>query len=277
MESENLYLSDIEAIMSHRYDYDFDYWTTPDKRLLKGSPFSAYSSALMLLDLGVSASDSVMKSVANLFFEAWRDDGRFKLYPTGSIYPCQTIHAVYLLCKMGYSRDVRIQKTFEHLLETRHNDGGWRCKKFYFGHGEETEFSNPLPTLMALKAFSHCEAPGNEPSLNTAVEFLLDHWTTKKPLGPCHYGIGKLFMQVEYPTSNYNIFNYVYTLSFYDRAKEDKRFIEAFELLKSRTQDGQIVIERVLPKLAKMSFCKKGSPSELATRLYNEILKNINK
>jgi hypothetical protein len=34
-------------------------------------------------------------------------------------------------------------------------------------------------------------------------------------------------------------------------------------------------VERVVPKLAKLSFCKKGQPSALATRRYHEIIANI--
>jgi len=82
-------------------------------------------------------------------------------------------------------------------------------------------------------------------------------------------------MQVEYPFRNYNLFVYVYVLSFYNRAKKDKRFLEAFEALKAKMVDGQIVVERVVPKLAGFSFCRKGKPSALATRRYNEILKNM--
>ncbi len=84
-------------------------------------------------------------------------------------------------------------------------------------------------------------------------------------------------MQVEYPFRNYNLFEYVYVLSFYNCAKEDSRFLEALETLKSKTVDGQIIVERVVPKLAKLSFCKKGEPSELATKRYNEILDNLGK
>ena len=84
-------------------------------------------------------------------------------------------------------------------------------------------------------------------------------------------------MQVEYPFRNYNLFEYVYVLSFYNYAKNDRRFLEAFETLKSKTIDGQIVVERVVPKLAKLSFCKKGSQSELATKRYIEILENLDK
>jgi len=100
-------------------------------------------------------------------------------------------------------------------------------------------------------------------------------WTIKKPIGPCHYGIGTLFMQIEYPFRNYNLFLYVYVLSFYQRARQDVRFLEALVALKSKLVDGQIVVERVVPKLAGLSFCKKDSPSELATRRYHEIIHNL--
>lgn len=82
-------------------------------------------------------------------------------------------------------------------------------------------------------------------------------------------------MQVEYPFRNYNLFEYVYVLSFYNYAKNDHRFLEDLETLKSKMVDGQIVVERVVPKLAKLNFCKKGAPSELATKRYNEIMTNI--
>ncbi len=30
----------IDEILTHRYDNGFDYWTTPDKKLFKGAPFT---------------------------------------------------------------------------------------------------------------------------------------------------------------------------------------------------------------------------------------------
>lgn len=56
------------------------------------------------------------------------------------------------------------------------------------------------------------------------MEFLLEHWRIKRPIGPCHYGIGTLFMQVEYPFRNYNLFQYLYVLSFYERAGKTSGF-----------------------------------------------------
>lgn len=126
-----------------------------------------------------------------------------------------------------------------------------------------------------MNAFRFTDALNREPALDRAVDFLLEHWVIKKPIGPCHYGIGTLFMQVEYPFRDYNLFQYVYVLSFYNRAKKDERFLEALAALQAKLVNGEVVIERVVPKLAKLSFCRKGQPSELATMRYQEILANL--
>lgn len=275
MPIDKKYLPDVEVILSHEHDNGFELWSTPDKRLIKGAPFSTLESIMYLLELGMESTEPIMDRTSELIFSTWQDDGRFRLYPKGAIYPCQTINATNVLCHMGYFLDERIKKTLQYLLDIQYNDGGWRCNKFSFGRGEETEYSNPLPTLIALNAFRFSDYLNREPALDKAVEFLLNHWTIKKPIGPCHYGIGSLFMQVEYPFRNYNLFVYVYVLSFYDSAKNDKRFLEALEILKSKMADNQIIIERSVPKLSKLSFCKKGKPSELATKRYKEILQNI--
>jgi hypothetical protein len=274
---EKQYASDIEAILSHRHDQGTDLWATPDRRIMKGAPFSTLECVMYLLELGMAPTEPVLKDAAALIFSTWQEDGRFKVYPQGSIYPCQTIHAADTLCHMGYASDARLQKTFKYLLSTQEKDGGWRCNKFFFGRGPETEYSNPFPTLLALDAFRFSDYYNQEASLDRAVDFLLEHWNIRKPIGPCHYGIGTLFMQVEYPFRNYNLFVYVYILSFYERARRDQRFLEALAVLKSKIMDGKVRVERVVPKLASLSFCKKGQPSDLATLRYQEILRNLDK
>ena len=171
MAIEKQYLSDVAAILSHRHDNGADLWATPDNKLLKGSPFSTFDSVLYLLELGMSPQEPVLKAAADLIFSAWQEDGRFRIYPTGGIYPCQTAIAANVLCHMGYAEDERLQKTFQHFLDIQYKDGGWRCNKFSFGHGEETEYSNPQPTLNALDAFRFSQYLNNEPALDRAVEF----------------------------------------------------------------------------------------------------------
>lgn len=269
------YKQDIEEILSHRHDNGWDYFTTEDKRLLKGGALSMIGCVEYLLELGMSPNEPILKECTQLLFEAWKEDGRFKMYPKGTIFPCETAHAASTLCELGYVNDPRIQKTMEHFLTTQYKDQGWWCKKFYFGKGPETEFANPYPTLKILNIFRHSHYLNKEPILDNSVEFLLWHWEIKKPIGPCHYGIGTLFQQVGYPFTDYNLFEYLYVLSFYNKAKKDPRFLEALALLQSKLVENQIVVERVSPKLKHLNFCKKGEPSELATKRYRKILINL--
>jgi len=269
------YQSDVEAILARRYDSGGDLWATADGRIGKGHPFSTLTCALMLSELGMDLSEPVLKKTAGLILSSWREDGRFGLAPKGAIYPCHTATTARILCQLGYANDSRLKQTFNHLLEIQHNDGGWRCKKFSFGRGPETEFSNPGPTLEALDAFRFTHFINQDGRLDRAVEFLLDHWATRKPIGPCHFGIGTLFMKIEYPFFRYNLFFYLYVLSFYERAKKDQGFLEALGALESMLVKGKIVVENPHRKLAGFSFCKKGEVSELATERYHEILKNL--
>ena len=197
--------------------------------------------------------------------------------PSGGILPCHTAYAANLMCRLGYVYDERIQATLRYFLENPWDDGGWRCNKFSFGRGSETEHSNPLPALNILNAFRHSAYLNNEAKLDRAVEFLLAHWTTRKPIGSCQYGMGSRFMQIEYPLWHYSLFQYVYMLSFYDRAKKDERFSEAFSALQGKLVDGMIIVERNVPKLSTLAFCKRGQASELATKRYREILTNLAK
>lgn len=267
--------SDVAAILAHRHDNGADLWATPDRKLAKGGAFSTLAAARLLVELGVDPGDPVLAATAELIWSSWRADGRFKLAPTGAIYPCQTAHAASTLAHLGHADDPRLARTFAHLLDIQFSDGGWRCAKFSYGRGPETEFSNPGPTLSALDAFRFTDLANTTPALDRAVAFLLAHWVSRAPLGPCHYGIGTLFLQVGYPMVEYNLFWWVYILSFYDAAKTDPRFAEALATLEAKLVDGQVVPERVNRALAGLDFCRKGVPSRLATRRYHEIRANL--
>jgi len=136
-----------------------------------------------------------------------------------------------------------------------HHDGGWRCSKFPFGRGPETEFSNPGVTLGVLDAFRYSAHLNQSAALDRAVESLLEHWVVRRPMGPCHFGIGTLFLQVEYPFLRYNLFSYIYVLSFYERAKRDARYSEALGLFESKLDErGRVVVEHPHRQLAGLSF-----------------------
>ncbi|MBP1040335.1 prenyltransferase [Vagococcus sp. BWB3-3] len=271
----NQFKHDIEAIMSHQTDNGFDLWTTPDLKLLKGAPFTTLESPLYLLELGLPLSDPLFAKVADLIFSTWRKDGRFKISPAGAIYPCHVALALKTLCYLGHSSDERLQHSLAFLINIQEVDGGWKCHKYSFGRGEETTYSTPNTTLIILDCLRFFEFPEKEAVTRKAIEFLLHHWEIKRPISPCHYGIGTLFMQTEYPFRGYNLFYYVYVLSFYQTALQDQRFTDAYQRLAEKSVDGKLIVERVVPKLGKLSFCKKGEPSQLATQKFNDINDNL--
>ncbi len=267
---------DVAIILSHRHDQGADWWTTPDRKLLKGAPFTTLESALYLLELGVAPEHGALRGVAQLIFDAWREDGRIRTAP-GDLYPCHTALAADVLCRMGYVQDARVKRTLNYFLDTRRPDGGWRCEKYSFGHGEETRYSTPYTTLVVLDLFRQVPGFEGDPRLDQAADFLLAHWEIRRPISPCHYGIGSRFMQLEYPMRGYGLFYYVYVLSFYARARSDTRFREALDALGAKAVNGEMVVERVVPKLSALHFCQKGRPSAGATARWHEILQNLEK
>lgn len=272
----SMYETDLEKILATRHDNGADFWATPDGRIGIEKPISTLTALLIMSELKVDKSHEALQGAAELVLQAIRDDGRVRISPKGSIYPCQMALAAAALYRNGYAGDERVKKVLEYLLSNRFEDGGWRCSKFLFGRGPETDFSNPGVTLLALDAF-RCAGMNEGPhDLDQAVETLLDHWTVRAPTGPCHYGMGTLFMQVEYPFLRYNLFYYVYVLSFYEKACKDKRFKEAFAALRGKLDSsGRLIVERPNRKLEKLDICRKGEPSEAATERYLEIVRNM--
>ena len=271
-------LKDIEKILSTRYDNGADYWSTPDGRIGVGGPFSTIESLLILSELEVDRDHEAVSGAAEKVMDSIQDDGRVRVAPKGTCFPCHSAVAAAALCRNGYGDNERVRLVLNHLMENRYEDGGWRCKKFSAGRGPETEHSNPGVTLWALDAFRCAGMKNFEEELNQAVETLLEHWRIRKPTGPCHFGIGSQFMKVEYPFLRYNIFYYTYVLSFYEKARKDERFAEALDVLKSKLdQEGRLVVERPNRKLADYDFCRKGTPSAKAAKRFEEIMRNMEK
>lgn len=269
--------SDIEVIMSHQKDNNFKLWATSDMKLFKGAPFTTLECPLYLLDLKLPITNAIYQKISDFIFNNWKNDGRIRISPQGAIYPCHVALALKTLCYLGCLQDNRLMKTLAYFIEIQQTDGGWKCNKYSFGHGEETNYSTPNTTLIVLDCMRFFDFPNKNLITRNAIEFLLKHWDIKKPISPCHYGIGTLFMQVEYPFRGYNLFYFLYVLSFYEEAITDKRFLEAYQILENKVVNNEIIIERVVPKLSKLSSYRKGQPSILATAKYNEIRKNVNK
>lgn len=269
------YAADVRTILAKRHDNGADFWATPDGRVYVGSPFSTLAALGMLHELGVRRSNEAVRGGLDAVLAAWREDGRIRLAPRAPLYPCYTAEAARILCRYGLAKDRRLQRTATYLLDDAHDSGGWRCNFSKFGRGPETRVANPGATLFALDVLRFTGHRNAGDVVDDAVESLLSHWETRKRCGPCHYGIGSRFMQVEYPFLRYNIFYYVYVLSHYPVAA-DPRFREAASVLSERLDArGRLIVEAPHRGLKGLKFCERGQPSDPATMRYREIMANI--
>jgi len=270
---------DIAAILRRRFDNGGDHWATADGRVYVGNPFSTIAVLGMLHELGLSSNHEAVQGGLDLILRACRNDGRIQVAPGAPMYPCYAAEAVRILCRFGLTEHEAVRRSVSYMEEVVHEEGGWRCNFTKFGKGPETNHANPGATLYALDVLRFfTEKRSGAPVVEQAVEFLLNHWTSRMPIGPCHWGIGSRFMQLEYPFLRYNLFFYVYVLSFFARARRDSRFQAAVAALESKLNaDGQIVVESPHRALKGLVFCAKGRPSDAATRRYREIVTNLSR
>ena len=265
---------DLVLVLARRHDNGGDFWASEDGRIYVGNPYSTIGALGILHELGVPADNEAVAGALALLRESIREDGRIRVARRAPLYPCYTAEAARILCRFGEKRDGPLGRVVDYLLEAVHPTGGWRCSFSRFGKGPETECASPGATLYALDALRFLpEHLTGTPAVDDAVGFLLDHWDTKKPIGPCHHGMGSKFHEIEYPFIRYNVFYYAYVLSFYGAAHGDPRFDEALAVLEAKLDgEGRMVVESPHRGLKGLSFCARGEPSGPATGRYREIV-----
>jgi hypothetical protein len=266
---------DIELIQARRSANGGDFWSSTDGRWGVGSPYSTIACGLLLHECGIQSDDKIMRGISDLLFACQTKDGRIRPGPKLPVQPCHTANAARMLCRLGFADDPRIGLTFDHLLSTQHADGGWRCSVLKYGNGPDTDASNPGVTLFALDALRFRDDLRTGRSAERAIDTLLDHWSIRRPMGPCRFGIGSRFMAIEYPFFRYNLFFFVYVLSYFPRARASSSFRDAFAALEAKTIAGKIVVEHQNPRLKELDFCREGMPSLQATLRYEEVLANL--
>jgi hypothetical protein len=249
------------------------FWSRHDGDIHAPNGFSTIDVLNTLGEIGVHASDSEMvRKTIDFLFTYYDGKGNFRYSPKSTALPCITARILAALGRVGYHNDPRIEDCYRFFLESQQNDGGWRCATVRRGLAPETDASNPGTTLYVLDAFRFRKNPETDRiQLDKAVSFLLRHWETRLPLGPCRFGIGSRFLSIEYPFLRYNLFYYVYVLSKYGKALKDRRFQEALQVLRKKAVDKKIFPETPHKSWNTFSFARKDRYSENATRRFLEI------
>lgn len=250
------------------------FWARSDGDIHSPNGFSTIDVLNTLGEIGFKSNDSkVVLEAINFIFNYFDEKGCFQYSSKSSKLPCITARILIAFGKLGYINDSRVEKCYQYFLETQQDDGGWRCATVKLGKSPETDASNPGTTLYVLDAFRYRDNSKKDiAQLEKAVLFLLKHWETRAPLGPCEFGIGSRFFLIEYPFLRYNLFYYVYVLSKYKIAKNDKSFKEARAKLIEKSKNNKIYPESPHKAWGKYSFAQKNNYSEKATKRFLEII-----
>jgi hypothetical protein len=83
--------------------------------------------ALVLSDLGLTAQNSKIRKMVNLFFKDW-----LSLPSMTNIFNdevCVVGNTARMLVRFGFEDDYRVRKLFDRLIEDQKEDGGWHCFK----------------------------------------------------------------------------------------------------------------------------------------------------
>lgn len=268
---------EVERIISTEARNGGRCWARSDGNVHAPAGCSTIDVLYVLGDLGVRHDeyDTIEKAIG-LVFSYYDGRGQFRYAVKSPKLPCIAARFLAALGSLGYAEDERVAACYAHLLDAQEEDGGWRCATARRGKSASTDASNPGTTLYVLDAFRYRRnGPREMEKLGGGVRFLLGHWDTRLPLGPCRFGIGSTFMKTEYPFLRYNIFYYTYVVSKYGASRADPRYREAVDALMAKAGPDGLVIENPHGEWAGYSFSRKGRASEVGNKKYDEILGSL--
>lgn len=269
-------MTEIQAIFDRQKDNGGHFWSRADGDIHAPFGYSTIDTLFVLGEIGLSVNENpIIAKAVDFVFAYQTQNGSFKYSPSSSKLPCMTARIIAALSRLGVV-DSRMEKSYQWMLDTQCSDGGWRCPTVKSGKSPATDAANPGTTLYVLDAFRYRNNnPDEKERLNQGVGFLLRHWVVRLPTGPCHFGIGSRFCQIEYPFLRYNIFYYVYVLSFYKAALNDSGFLEAYQKLAGKIKNGRLIPENPHKAWQQFDFGIKSQGSDVATERWNEIETNM--
>jgi hypothetical protein len=242
---------------------------------------------LILAELGADAKDSRIKRACEFLLQNSQDpeSNGFSMAlstKTGGgrssgVIPCLTGNLVYSLIRLGYLKDVRVQKAINWMTTyQRFDDGidepakGWPYDRYVMCWGKHSCHMGVVKTLKAL-----AEIPiARKDSIDEGVEYLLKHHIykrshdlsrTSKP------GWLRLGFPLMYQDDILEILGILTRLGYHD-----ERMQEAIDVLISK-QDGEAKwkLENTFNGRFQTNIEQKGEPSKWITLKALKVLKNF--
>lgn len=241
-----------------------------------------------LADLGLNKKDENIKEIGERILSNQSENGMFRTlhkYPEAWAEKkdqsmewilCDAASLLYSLLSFGF-RNKQTNEAVRELIWLS-DINGWRCKSSnpsLKGPGKKNQYC-PYSNLLSLKALSVTQDLTYSEECLRGIEALLEHWTYRSSQKIRGFGIGSTFMKLRYPNIWYDILHVVDVLSRYDSALEDDRFLEMWEVVRSKQNpDGSFTPEKIWRTWESWSFGQKTMPSPWLTCRIDEINNRI--
>jgi hypothetical protein len=226
----------------------------------------AYWDLFFLSDIGLSIVDLGLEREAEEIFRFQSPDGSFTIPPNvRDNYFCMSAILLSSLAKMGYRDDPRILKYIRLVMDSRCHNGGWHC----YDNADPDIDACPMDNLNILMLLGQYESYRRSPLLKGSIDLLLEHWRTRANLHG--FGIGRRFMNLQYPAVKYGILRVLDVLSFFPYAVNSPDFQNMLDYAHNKAVDGRYYAEAIDSAYAGFDFAQDAEPSRWMTFLVNRI------
>jgi len=263
-----------------------------------GTVISSHKSAsqpfhklTFIADLGLVAPDPGVDLIIARILEHQSAEGPFELpmnipahyggtgHNQWAWVLCDAPLIVYALVKFGLENEPVVQMAIKYLAGLV-RDNGWPCvvsKELgkFRGPGRK-EDPCPFATLAMLKACSEIEALRDSPACHIGADTLLALWIESMTRNPYMFYMGTDFRKLKVPFVWYDIMHVLDVLSRFSWLKEDARFLDMLEILKSKAdRQGRFTLDSIWTAWKSWEFGQKKEPSRWLTLLAWRIIGRV--
>lgn len=193
--------------------------------------------------------------------------------------PCDAPLVFYALVKFGVDYELYLKKGVDFLFSIC-RENGWPCScskdlgKFR-GPGRK-EDSCPYANLIMLKLASAIEEYKYSHEARSGVESILNAWEKSKELHAYMFFMGTDFRKLKAPLVWYDILNVTDTLSRFDFARRDPRFLDMLSVIREKpvSNCGNIP-ESIWKSWSEWDFGQKKVPSAYLTYLVQRVIDRV--
>jgi hypothetical protein len=255
------------------------------------SASQSFHKLSFVADLGLNINDPPVRKIVDKVMEHRSKQGPFQLpmnIPThfgGSGKDewawalCDAPVILASLIQMGMREDQRVQVAIEY-LESLVRENGWPCAvspelgKFR-GPGRK-EDPCPYATLVMLKVLAHVPSLRESRSAEIGFETLLSLWEKSKDRHPYMFFMGTDFRKLKAPLFWYDILHVLDVLSYFKKARKDRRFKQMLNLVETKADGGgRYIPESIWTAWKDWDFTQKKIPSRGLTFYVRRILKRV--